>query len=377
MDVRNTEQCDAGASASADDIHHMEPADVNKTAQLASSAGANDILHMDSADVRNTEQRNPGSSAGADDMLHMDPETVKKHFDRIGRFRVLVIGRSNAGKTTLLQRVCNTTELPEVCNAKGEKLDPTIVNGSLERGDHDIENELVFRSNPRFVFHDSRGFESGSVSELELMKKFIANRGMEKQLAERIHAIWFCIPMSESERAVVAAEERFFNECNTEHVPVIVLLTKADAMEGKAIGQLIDRGMEMKEAILNAGSLAAQILSEASTKIKNQLKECKYKPKEYLPLGGMNNEVADCDPLIRCTTNALDDIELQKLVVSAQQVNFQLNIEFGVKQVMAHAREKEFNQRLLELEILQWMPFNQVINSLHLGAPFTKAHYDT
>ena len=26
------------------------------------------------------------------------------------RFRILVIGRANAGKTTLLQRVCNTTE---------------------------------------------------------------------------------------------------------------------------------------------------------------------------------------------------------------------------------------------------------------------------
>ena len=27
-------------------------------------------------------------------------------------FRILVIGRANAGKTTLLQRVCNTTEDP-------------------------------------------------------------------------------------------------------------------------------------------------------------------------------------------------------------------------------------------------------------------------
>jgi len=62
------------------------------------------------------------SSLGADDMIHMDPGTIRKHFDRIGRFRVLVIGRSNAGKTTLLQRVCNTTELPEVFNAKGEKV---------------------------------------------------------------------------------------------------------------------------------------------------------------------------------------------------------------------------------------------------------------
>ena len=83
----------------------------------------------------------------------VDPVEVKKHFDRIGRFRILVLGRSNAGKTTLLQRVCNTTELPEIFNAEGEKvkylivsylrsfklliydilqIDPAIVQGSLE-----------------------------------------------------------------------------------------------------------------------------------------------------------------------------------------------------------------------------------------------------
>jgi len=45
---------------------------------------------------------------------------------------------------------------------------------------------------------------------------------------------------------------------------------------------------------------------------------------------GMNEE-ADCGPLITCTTNALDEVELQKLVVSAQQVNFDLNIEFAVR----------------------------------------------
>ena len=29
------------------------------------------------------------------------------------RFRVLIIGRANAGKTTILQRVCDTTESPK------------------------------------------------------------------------------------------------------------------------------------------------------------------------------------------------------------------------------------------------------------------------
>jgi GTP-binding protein EngB required for normal cell division len=32
------------------------------------------------------------------------------------RFRILVIGRANAGKTTLLKRVCNTTEEPSIYN---------------------------------------------------------------------------------------------------------------------------------------------------------------------------------------------------------------------------------------------------------------------
>ena len=38
------------------------------------------------------------------------------------RFRVLIIGRANAGKTTILQRVCNTTELPKIFNRKGDKV---------------------------------------------------------------------------------------------------------------------------------------------------------------------------------------------------------------------------------------------------------------
>ena len=45
----------------------------------------------------------------------------------------------------------------------------------------------------------------------------------------------------------------------------------------------------------------------------------------------MNQEGADCGPLLRCTTEALDDMELQKLVISTQQVNISLNIEYAVQ----------------------------------------------
>ncbi|KAG1845274.1 hypothetical protein C8R48DRAFT_750779 [Suillus tomentosus] len=99
--------------------------------------------------------------------------------ESIGRFRVLIVGRANAGKTTILQKVCNTTDQPEVYDAKGNK-----------RGNHDITNEMVFKSNPSFVFHDSCGFEAGSEEEFESMKRFISERVHATKLEERIHAIW-------------------------------------------------------------------------------------------------------------------------------------------------------------------------------------------
>ena len=49
---------------------------------------------------------------------------------------------------------------------------------------------MVFRSNPGFIFHDSCGFESGDVSELEIVKDFIEEYSTKKKLAEQLHAIW-------------------------------------------------------------------------------------------------------------------------------------------------------------------------------------------
>ena len=59
-----------------------------------------------------------------------------------------------------------------------------------QRGMHNIENELIFRSNDKFVFHDSEGFEAGHEDEFVKAKKFIADRANTTFLKKRIHAIW-------------------------------------------------------------------------------------------------------------------------------------------------------------------------------------------
>ncbi|KAH8980657.1 hypothetical protein EDB92DRAFT_262290 [Lactarius akahatsu] len=102
-------------------------------------------------------------------------------------FRVLIIGRANAGKTSILQRICETTESPIIYRGNEQvTLDP-----SMDRGEHRIDDELVFSNYPGYVFHDSRGIEAGGTEELKTLQDFIQRKSRETRLSSRLHAIWF------------------------------------------------------------------------------------------------------------------------------------------------------------------------------------------
>jgi len=138
------------------------------------------------------------------------------------QFRVLIIGRANAGKTSILQRVCDTTGSP-VIYRRGKKvnLDP-----SMDRGEHMIDDELVFSNHTGYVFHDSRGIESGSTEELEILQEFIRRKCGEKRLSFKLHAIWYCVPMDNQRPQL---DLKFYKDiCPDQNVPVIVVFTKHD-----------------------------------------------------------------------------------------------------------------------------------------------------
>ncbi|KAG1804465.1 hypothetical protein EV424DRAFT_302861 [Suillus variegatus] len=156
----------------------------------------------------------------------------------MSRFRVLIVVRANAGKTTILQKVCNTTDDPEIHNSKGKKIDAAIVKSSIKRGNHDITNEMVFKSNPGFVFHDSCGFEAGSEEKIENMKRFVLQRAHTTKLEERIHAIWYCISMDDPSQTFPWLEEKFFLECDTGYVSVVAVFTKFEALRPFAYGDI-------------------------------------------------------------------------------------------------------------------------------------------
>ena len=53
---------------------------------------------------------------------HLTTGKIQKTRAKFQQFRILVIGRANAGKTTILRKVCNTTGDPTIFDPNGKKV---------------------------------------------------------------------------------------------------------------------------------------------------------------------------------------------------------------------------------------------------------------
>jgi len=287
-------------------------------------------------------------------MATANPTGFENIREMFGHFRILIIGRANAGKTTILRAICNSTEDPEVYDGDGEKIDLSQVEGTTGRGLHDIENELVFRSNDNFVFHDSQGFEAGGVEEFRRMKEFIADRAKTTFLRKRIHAIWYCIPMDKLDRAIQFSEEWFFKECDPGNIPVVVLFTKFDALLTVAMGHLTggDRKLPRDEKVAKAQLLIEGIFDEAD--VWGRLSRMKHAPKSCVRIEGMDKSTKGCNIILDNTAKALDEDALQMLFVAAQQTNVALCVRYAVQDMIKDVNKAYKSMLPVQNKIEPW-----------------------
>ncbi|KAG6914002.1 hypothetical protein DXG01_002956 [Tephrocybe rancida] len=292
------------------------------------------------------------------DTVHAD--TVRQ---KAGRFRVLIIGRANSGKTTILKKVCNSTEEPAIYSGDGDSIGMNVLSPSPLRGLHDITNEMIFKSNPRFIFHDSCGFEAGNTAELSYVKNFIVQRAQKSRLRDRIHAICsftslcgYCIPLNDN-RPVTRAEDTFFSECGTGHVPVIVLFTKLDALDDKGYQMLLKENPDIshEDAAEQAPVRARELFDEMLTKLR--IFKSQYPPKNHVVLRGMNLPAANCCQLLEVTAAALDDETLQLLFVATQQANLKTCTTHAIGKLLSRMETaNHLSRKEIESIILRWYP---------------------
>ncbi|KAH8980431.1 hypothetical protein EDB86DRAFT_2813719 [Lactarius hatsudake] len=274
----------------------------------------------------------------------MDTQQPRRRIPSI-QFRVLIIGRANAGKTSILQRVCETTESPIIYRGESWRNDrvrrPVVLSASpislalstrlhlthlwIQRGEHTIKDELTFSNHMGFVFHDSCGIESGSTEELGILQEFIRRKCGERGLRNKLHAIWYCIPMDNQRPGL---DLKFFNDiCPDKNVPVIAVFTKYDHFRRNVQIDLDDYENQCDN------------VTEATEKLFQE---------HYLhPLGDlvgfvrleqMHKQNQSCDDLIEKTAAALNEDTVALMLLAVQKGNLELSVKTALNRLVPHLK---------------------------------------
>ncbi|KAF8800648.1 hypothetical protein BYT27DRAFT_7117125 [Phlegmacium glaucopus] len=104
------------------------------------------------------------------------PSQVDETFGACPRFRILLAGKAGIGKSSLIR--C-------IFNLDSDKVD--VAHGRV--GTADINREYTSLANPRFILHDSKGFEPGNNGTWTIVEQFLKER-QKFDLPNKIHALW-------------------------------------------------------------------------------------------------------------------------------------------------------------------------------------------
>lgn len=136
------------------------------------------------------------------------------------KFRILVLGNPESTKQELFSRIF------------GVDLEKKLVSDAFE-SNHDINNELFLAGqNERLAIHTSPNFSAGDEDIYHTVCDFLTKRSASPNLADHVHAIWYCVASQET-REISALERKFFASdwiavAHVHHVPIVLAFTKYD-----------------------------------------------------------------------------------------------------------------------------------------------------
>ncbi|KIM64407.1 hypothetical protein SCLCIDRAFT_1213244 [Scleroderma citrinum Foug A] len=209
----------------------------------------------------------PTTQSGSNELLTPTSDgqlipTTEELLRQCPQFRILVMGKSGVGKTTLINRTFGINE----ASPEHEK-----------RGIADINKELTSEMNARFILHDSKGFEPGENDNLATVKQFIDRRKNHPEIKEQLHAVWLCfqIPLvSHGQRMMETGMEQFLREKRKilGNVPTVFVFTKYDTLTEIIESNWVDQQRDYSDKDVEVEA-KKYLLSHCVTPIQNLTSE--------------------------------------------------------------------------------------------------------
>ncbi|KAG2067240.1 hypothetical protein BDR04DRAFT_1159411 [Suillus decipiens] len=153
------------------------------------------------------------------------------------------------------------------------------------------------------------------------------------------------------------SEEKFFHECDTGHIPIIVVFTKFEALRPIAFGDIKKevKGLPGEECSRKIAQRVEEIFTNTGVLDRLCDPQNQARPKSHLRLDSMDKRSTNCNILLEHTALALDNAELQFCLISTQQSNLELCIKCAVATLVDRAHSP-FHYELDQLDIAKWFP---------------------
>ncbi|KAG6915006.1 hypothetical protein DXG01_013932 [Tephrocybe rancida] len=199
--------------------------------------------------------------------------TVEETLARCPRFRILVVGNSGVGKSSLISKIFNVrreVNLPPGSFSKTTYGEQDIDIADDRAGDLDLDRGYISDDNPCIILHDSKGLEPGRTDNWDIVKEFICQRCKKGSIENQLHAIWLCVETPRAgHRLMQTADEDLLKLAISLKVPVIVVFTKYDLLVNQYYSSMDKRGGEQ----INASELQPRAEKEAQSSLDASIKD--------------------------------------------------------------------------------------------------------